>query len=177
MQLKVFLYLKTKRALFLLQGSFEEHLKVGSNISYSFTAEILTALCLCITTKIKDAENKYTLNYFSCYIYSLTWALLLHTLQSPENTASPDNKTNTSSSKLVLKNTILSNLNTARFELIFSTKTSKFEQLHCLVPSVLSFLWGIFLFGIADPSFLKATIQVQIPLADSPQLALRKSGK
>lgn len=42
---KIPLYLKTKRILFLLQGTFEEQLKVGSGISYSFAAEILTALC------------------------------------------------------------------------------------------------------------------------------------
>lgn len=63
--------------------------------------------------------------------------------------------TNISPSKLVLKNTVLTSPNTARFELPFTTKDRKFEQLHCLVPSVPSFPWGIFLFGIAGTSLKK----------------------
>lgn len=98
-----------------------------------------------MTTKIKDAENKYNFNYISCYIYSLAWTLPLHTLESPGKTASSDDKATISPSKLVLESIILPSPNTARFEPLFSTKASKFEQVCCLVPSVLSSLSGTLL--------------------------------
>lgn len=51
--------------------------------------------------------------------------------------------------KQILKSIKLNNPNPARFELLFSTKASKFEHVHCLVPLVPLSISGILLPGIS----------------------------
>lgn len=166
------LYLKTKPVFFLLQGTSED-LKVGTGVAYTLLQGFWQHSVNISLQRLKMQNISIASTTLATILNSLTWTLLLHTLESPRKTASPDNKASTSPSKLVLKSIALTGPNTARF--VFNKSQQIWagtlaSSISAIFPSRHPLIWNLW------HSVVKAPNLMQILLAARPQCALRKPG-